>query len=415
MVKTIDDINEKIRKGEAVVYTAQELKDMLRGGERPTPQSVDVVTTGTCGIMSGTSAVFTIPVAQKGSFKKARSLWLNGVPAYPGPCPNESLGVVDVIFYGTSYANNKYGGGHLLRDLVNGDEVEVRVESFENKTYENTITLDDFHFSRLITTRSCFRNYVSFLNNRNESFDTIFSVTGLKGPNKEISISGCGEINPLENDPALNVVGSGTKILLNGGVGYVMGQGTRSSREKPNLMAWGEMKGMDPQYMGGFKTSATPEVISSLAIPIPFTEQTMDHLFVTDEQAKLPVADIHDRVPFATSDYGCVWQGTDYDIIYDVNKCKECDECQAEKYCPTDAITPKKGIDKRKCFNCGACVFTCPNNAYVGNLGAMRFDDSKVPIGLRQSNRSRANKLCNKLKNMIIDKEFYLTKKVGDI
>ncbi|MBN1786392.1 MAG: methanogenesis marker 16 metalloprotein [Candidatus Methanofastidiosa archaeon] len=416
MVKTIDEINEKISKGEAVVYTAQELKSMIRDGERVSPANVDVVTAGTCGLMSGTAAILTIPVAGKGAFKKAKQLWLNDVPAFPGPCPNESLGMVDAFLYGTSYASKEYGGGHLLRDLVEGKEVDVRVVSEDGRTFENAITLDDFLFSRMVTTRTSYRNYVSFVNRLEESFDTIFSVTGLKGPFKEATAIGCGEINPIENDPCLKTMGVGTKVLLNGQVAYVMGQGTRSSKERPVLSVFGEIKGMDPQFMGGFKTSATPEVINTLAAPLPFTEETMEYLKVTDDGIGLPVADIHDRVPFASSDYGRVWQGTDLEITFDPKRCKECEECHADMHCPTNAIRPNKGgIDKRRCFNCGTCVYVCPNGSYSGALGSLHCEGRDVPISLRQSNRAMADKLCKKLRDMIMDKEFYLTKKVSGI
>jgi len=415
MTKTIDDINEKIRKGEAVVYTAEELKLMIREGEKVTPDKVDVVTAGTCGLMSGTTVILTVPVTGKGVFKKANQMWLNDVPAFPGPCPNESLGMVDLFIYGTSYASREYGGGHLFRDIVSGEEIQVKAEADDGRIFENTITIDDLGFSRMVTTRTCYRNYVAFINRKDDVYKTIFSVTGLKGPYKEATVSGCGEINPVENDPELKTIGIGTKILVNGGEGYIMGHGTRSSKEKPVLSVFGEMKGMDPLYMGGFKTSATPEVINTIAVPLPFTEWTMDYLMVTDEMIKLPVAGIHDRTPFTNSNYGCVWQGTDIDVRYDLEVCQDCDVCEAEQVCPTGAITQNKAIDKRKCFNCGACVNACPYHAYIGRMGTLRYEDGKVPISLRQSNRYMANRLCAKLKDMINDREFYLSKKVGGI
>jgi len=87
-----------------------------------------VVTTGTFGVMSGTYAVLSIPVAGKKAFKTADRVWLNGVPAIPGPCPNENLGLVDLIVYGTAHANARYGGGHLFRDLVQENPVNVVVK-----------------------------------------------------------------------------------------------------------------------------------------------------------------------------------------------------------------------------------------------------------------------------------------------
>ena len=52
MVKTIEEINEKIKKGKAVVLTAEEIIDYAsEKGVRKTAQEVDVVTTGTFGPM----------------------------------------------------------------------------------------------------------------------------------------------------------------------------------------------------------------------------------------------------------------------------------------------------------------------------------------------------------------------------
>ena len=43
-------------------------------------------------------------------------------------------------------------------------------------------------------------------------------------------------MNPLQNDIPHNVIKEGAKVLLNGSEGYILGDGTRSSPEKPNLM-----------------------------------------------------------------------------------------------------------------------------------------------------------------------------------
>ena len=59
-MKTQGDINEKIRNGTALVMTAAEFKQHIRDGDTMTPDEVDVVTTGTFGVMSGTYAVLSI-------------------------------------------------------------------------------------------------------------------------------------------------------------------------------------------------------------------------------------------------------------------------------------------------------------------------------------------------------------------
>ncbi|RZN46807.1 methanogenesis marker 16 metalloprotein [archaeon] len=414
MVKSIEEINRRIEKGEAVVYSAEELKGLLREGEDVSPSTVDVVTTATCGIMSGTVAALTVPVAEKGVFRKAESFWFNGVPAHPGPCPNESLGIVDVLLYGTSYANMEYGGGHVLRDLVEGKEIEVRVEA-DGNIFENHVTLEDLVYSKLLTTRGAFKNYVAFVNGEPDPVKTIFSVTGLKGPYKEVSVSGCGEVNPVENDPLLSTIGVGTRILLNGGRGYVIGQGTRSTPEKPNLSVYGDLRDMESKYMGGFKTSKTPECITSVAVPIPVTETTMPYLRVSDDDIELPIAEIHNRIPFASGTYGDVWRDKDHEVRYVFEKCIDCKVCDVETLCPTNAFTTKRGIDKMRCYNCGACVTICPGGAFVGSCGTMEIEGTDVPITLRQSNRSRANQLAKRLQKMIQNGTFLLGKKMDEI
>ena len=57
MTKTDEEINEKIRKGKAVVYTAEEIIDVVREkGIDKTAEEVDVVTTGTFGAMCSSGA-----------------------------------------------------------------------------------------------------------------------------------------------------------------------------------------------------------------------------------------------------------------------------------------------------------------------------------------------------------------------
>jgi len=84
-MKTIEEINEKITREEAIILTASELKSIVCDGQTITADDVDVVTTGTFGVMSDTMAIMMVPVVEKCSFEKADSIWPNGVPAQPGP------------------------------------------------------------------------------------------------------------------------------------------------------------------------------------------------------------------------------------------------------------------------------------------------------------------------------------------
>jgi putative methanogenesis marker 16 metalloprotein len=414
-MKTIDGINKKIAGGNAVVCTAAELKQRIAEGGTVTAADVDVVTTGTFGVMSGTLAVLHLPVTAPGTFRHAEKIRLNGVPAIPGPCPNEGLGSVDLVVYGTARANTTYGGGHLFRDIVAGKEITVEVES-SGKRFSRIVTLADMGHARLITTRSAFRNYLAVVNTRPGTVRTIFSVKGLAGPCTEASVSGCGDINPLQNDPGFRVIGPGIRVLLNGGTGYVMGTGTRSSREKPNIAAYADMHAMIPAMMGGFVTSTGPECNTSVAIPIPVLDNAvLDGLSITNNRIPLPVADVSDRVPFATASYADVWDGTDAVIAFSRDACVQCDPCPAAQACPAGAITPQEGVDPLSCVNCGTCVRECPGNAFSANLGSLPVGTRKVPITLRQSDRARALLLCGHLKSLILDRKFSLAGKVEDL
>jgi putative methanogenesis marker 16 metalloprotein len=355
-----------------------------------------------------------IPVAPPRSFRQAEKVWLNGVPAIPGPCPNEGLGSIDLIVYGTAHASDTYGGGHLFRDLVEGKEVTVNVES-AGKQFSRSVTLADMGHARLITTRSAFKNYLAVVNTGADPVKTIFAVTDLTGPLTGATVSGCGDINPLQNDPYLSVIGTGTRILLNGGTGSIMGTGTRSTREKPNIAAFADMKGMMPDMLGGFITSAGPDCNTSVAIPIPVLDDSVIRsLLVTNADIPLPIADVRDRVPFATATYADAWDGTDTAISYTKESCLKCEPCAAAAICPAGAIDPGQGIDTARCVNCGTCVHECPGGAFTGSLGTIPVDGRRVPIILRQSDRARALRLCEELKQRILDGRFTLVGKSGD-
>jgi putative methanogenesis marker 16 metalloprotein len=319
------------------------------------------------------------------------------------------------VVSGTARADRTYGGGHLFRDIVEGREVEVVVEA-AGARFGRTVTLADMGMARLVTTRSAFMNYQGLLNRNPGLVKTIFSVRGLSGPCREVSVSGCGDINPLQNDPACRVIGTGTRILLNGGTGYIMGRGTRSTPHHPNIAAFAEMRRMIPEMMGGFVTSEGPECTSSVAVPIPvLDDNVLRNLLITNAAIPLPLSDIQDRIPFATSNYGEVWDSTDGRITYSPESCIRCDPCEAAEACPAGAIIPGAGIDPLRCVQCGTCIRVCAGGAFRGELGSVTICDRKVPITLRQSSRERALQICDHLRELILDKEFFIVGKTGNL
>ena len=92
MAKTIEEINQKIKQGKAVVVTAEEIIDIAKEkGTKKAAEEVDVVTTGTFGPMCSSGAYFntghTKPRIKLGGGK----VTLNDVPAYTG------LAAVDLL------------------------------------------------------------------------------------------------------------------------------------------------------------------------------------------------------------------------------------------------------------------------------------------------------------------------------
>lgn len=413
--RTISQINEKIEKGEANIYTAEEFKKLIKAGDAPKFDEVDVVTCATCGVMSGTAAILNFIVSPPGEFIRASEVYLNGVPAYAGPCPNEWLGSVDVILHGTSHSINdeSYGGGFLLKDLLEGKAVDVKVESADGKTIENTITLKDITRGQIIGARMAFKNYTAFTNPNTEPVKSIFAATPLEGNLRGLTFSGCGDLNPLQNDIPHNAIKEGCRVLINGAEGYILGDGTRSSPEKPNLMLSADLMKMDPYYIGGFKTGQGGEIYDTVAIPIPvLTEEIYSNLLITDDMIDLPVADIKGRhLPLDNTNYAEMWDGHDLRPKYSEDKCSQCHECTAQKVCPTNAFKDKR-LDITHCFGCGMCASYCENDAFIMNTGSVDLtinnENVNIPIICRQSDRLRANKLSLKLKQLIENGEFEL-------
>ncbi|MGP8320650.1 MAG: methanogenesis marker 16 metalloprotein [Methanosarcinaceae archaeon] len=424
--RTFVQIQNKIKRNEAVVLTAEEICNRVRAGECINFDDVDVVTAATRGIMSGTYVVFSFPVAEPGTFMRAECVWLNDVPAYVGPCPNERIGVLDIIVYGTAHSRSdpEYGGGHLFRDLVEGKTIRVEVEMIEGHNLKTEITLDDMPHARLFATRHAFKNYLAFVNPKTDDISSIFHAVNFKGNLVEATFCGCGELNPIKNDPELKTIGIGTRVLINGAEGYVSGSGTRSSPEKPNLAGFADMHNMTSGYMGGFLTSAGPEIINTWAVPIPILNQgILDNITKLDGDLKLAIVDVNNRLAICDTTYSDVWGSADVTVTYQSDECIKCNVCEVEQICPMGAVTHDNNMpaihDASLCFNCGLCTTKCAGSAFSANLGTLHYYDGKIkkdiPVVVRQSDRARAAEAAEELKRKIISGEFEMTESVGRI
>ena len=416
--KTLDEINSRIKKGNAKVFTVQEIIDKLDEGEKISFEDVDIVTTATKALMSGISGIFSFRLTPPKKVRKFIDVSMNGIPGYPGPCPNEFLGIIDLILYGTSQSKTRtnYSGGMLFRDLVEGKTVKIIARSVEGLVIEKNLALDDFQFARLMGTRQSIKNYFAMVNPTDDDVETIFSVLPIKGNYSQLTFSGTGALNPFQNDPNADIIGMGTKILVNGQIGYVIGPGTRNDRLKPNMQTICDFKGMNPNFMGAFRTSYGLESICSIAVPLPIlNEKVWENIRKSDKQVPLRVLNVIGRFDVGEITYGDVWDNN-FVIEFDPEKCIDCDECPSEEYCPTNAFDLKKGIDRTRCFNCGTCFVVCPEDAFKADLKSVNVklegmkEKKEIPVVLRQSDRHGAIQLANQLKKMILSREFILKK-----
>ncbi len=85
MLRTIEQINAKIKAGKVVVATAEEVIGIVKKqGLKKAAKQVDVVTTGTFGPMCSSGAYFNIKQSTPKIKIGGGRVTLNDVPAYAG-------------------------------------------------------------------------------------------------------------------------------------------------------------------------------------------------------------------------------------------------------------------------------------------------------------------------------------------
>lgn len=152
--RKLSDIRKKIEEGTAVVLTVQELINQIRDDEVIKFEDIDIVTTATKGLMSGIMGIFSFRLSPPKTLRKFIEITINGIPSFPGPCPNEYLGIADLIVYGTAQSKTieNYCGGSLFRDIVEGKSVETIAKSSEREIVKKNLVLEDMQFAKLMGT-----------------------------------------------------------------------------------------------------------------------------------------------------------------------------------------------------------------------------------------------------------------------
>lgn len=317
--KTYEEINEKIKRGEAVVVTAEEVIDIVaQEGLEKAAREIDVVTTGTFGPMCS-SGVF-LNFGHSKPRIKMKKVWLNGVEAYGG------IAAVDAYLGAGQLPENdpenkvypgrfSYGGGHVIHDLLAGKDIRLEAvgygtDCYPNKKVDTIIRLEDLNEAILFNPRNAYQNYSCAVN---LSERTIYTYMGILKPQLgNASYSTSGQLSPLLNDPYYKTIGVGTRIFLGGGTGYVAWNGTqhhpnvlRGENGVPKVGAGtlaviGDLKQMDSNWLVGLSYigyGATMAV--GIGIPIPILdEEILYYASVKDEDIYCPIVDYSEQYPY---------------------------------------------------------------------------------------------------------------------
>lgn len=321
MAKTYEEINEKIRKKKAVVVTAEEIIDIVdQKGPAKAAGLVDVVTTGTFGPMCSSGILFN--VGHPKPKMKVEKAWFNNVEAYCGfAAVDFYLGAPQLpaddprnkVFPGRF----RYGGGHVIEDLVAGKDVVLKAKAYGTDCYprkelETLIRLEDLNDAWLLNPRNSYQNYNVALNRT--ASRPIYTYMGILRPNMaNANYCSAGQFSPLLCDPFYKTIGIGTRIFLAGAVGYVIHNGTqhspteeRSESGTPKggagtLAVIGNLKDCKTEFLRGVSlTGYGVSLAVGIGVPIPvLSEEIVKYAAVRDSEILAPVVDYSDDYPNA--------------------------------------------------------------------------------------------------------------------
>jgi len=321
-MKTIKEINEKIRKGQVVVVTAEEIIELVdKKGASQAAEEVDVVTTGTFGPMCSSGAYFNIGHSRPRIKIGGGSCKLNDVPAYCG------LAAVDIYLGATAIPDDdprnkvfpgefSYGGGHVIQELVSGKDIRLEATSYGTNCYprrrlETYVNIKDLNEAVLFNIRNCYQNYNVAVN---LSDNMIYTYMGALKPHLgNANYCSAGQLSPLLKDPYLKTIGVGTRIFLGGGIGYVAWHGTQHNpavKRKDGVPASpagtlaviGDLKGMKSEWLVGTSMlgyGATLSVGIGVAIPV-LNEEIAGYAAAKDEKIYTQIVDYSNDYPNLT-------------------------------------------------------------------------------------------------------------------
>lgn len=320
MVKTIAQINEKIKKGDVVVVTAEEIIDIVnKEGVKKAAEKVDVVTTATFGPMCSSGAYFNVGHSRPKIKIGGGRAYLNDVPVYAG------FAAMDLYIGATALPEDdprnkvfpgqfKYGGAQVIEDLVAGKDLKLvasgyGTDCYPRKKLETLINIKDLNEAVLFNPRNVYQNYNVAVN---LSDKTIYTYMGVLKPHLgNANYCSAGQLSPLLNDPHYKTIGIGTRIFLGGGIGYVAWPGTQHNpavKRKENgvpqapagtLAVIGDLKQMKPQWLLGTTMQGYGVTLTvGIGVPIPIlNEEICRYTAVKDEDIWAQIVDYSEAYP----------------------------------------------------------------------------------------------------------------------
>jgi len=301
--KSIQEINDKIKSGKAVVLTAEEVSAM---GRELTPaqvvEKVDVVTTATFGPMCS-SGMF-INTGHADPAIRMESATLNGVPVFSG------IAAVDLYIGATENHPERpdYGGAHIIEELIDGKNVELvahakGTDCYPRRDIRTTINRDNLNEMMMFNPRNAYQNYPAAVNGTNKIKYTYMGSLLPRLGNANYSTS--GELSPLLNDPDMRTIGLGTRIFLGGTTGYVSWYGTQyKSNAEVNefgvpvsnaatLSVIGDARNMSSSFIkAAYYEKYGVSMFVGIGIPIPVLDEEMAaRVMIRNEQITTRIVD----------------------------------------------------------------------------------------------------------------------------
>lgn len=283
-MKTIEEINQKISQGKAVILTAEEVVQMAKeASPKEIAEKVDVVTTGTFAPMCSSGAF--INFGHTTPPMRMEKIELDDVEVYGG------VAAVDGYLGATqeSSKDKKFGGAHIIEDLIKGKDVFLKASAkgtdcYPKKEFAGYINKDMINDFFLFDPRNAYQNYAAATNGGKR---ILYTYMGKLLPNYgNLTYSTSGELSPLLKDPNMLTIGLGTRIFLCGSTGYVVWPGTQFTNQVDvneygipiggarTLAVIGDAKKMDPRYIRAayFKNYGVTMFVG-IGIPIPMINE----------------------------------------------------------------------------------------------------------------------------------------------